>query len=176
MDDRAPDAARHAPVHVRADIPGFIGNRLQHALKREAIAIVAAGVCDAETLDEVVSHGFGARLGAIGPLEQADLGGLELTLPIHEMVMPALDRTPSPTRSWWRRWSAANSGCRSVAASATGARARPRRCVSGSPGAARRCPAATRWSGGRRPGPTVAVADGGEASSGASAGLVDHAG
>src|SRR5205823_8289965 len=38
------------PVHVRQDIPGFVGNRLQHAMKREAIALVAAGVCDAETI------------------------------------------------------------------------------------------------------------------------------
>ncbi len=87
-------AAGMRPVHVRADIPGFIGNRLQHALKREAIAIVAAGHCSAEALDEVVRHGFGARLGSIGPLEQADLGGLELTLAIHETLMPDLDRTP----------------------------------------------------------------------------------
>ncbi|HEY2317306.1 MAG TPA: 3-hydroxyacyl-CoA dehydrogenase NAD-binding domain-containing protein [Solirubrobacteraceae bacterium] len=84
------------PVHVKADVPGFVGNRLQHALKREAIALVAAGVCDAETLDTVVKEGFGARLGAIGPLEQADLGGLNLTLQIHEVVMPALDNTPEP--------------------------------------------------------------------------------
>jgi 3-hydroxybutyryl-CoA dehydrogenase len=84
------------PVHVKADVPGFVGNRLQHALKREAIALVAAGVCDAETLDTVVKQGFGARLGAIGPLEQADLGGLNLTLQIHEVVMPALDNTPEP--------------------------------------------------------------------------------
>jgi 3-hydroxybutyryl-CoA dehydrogenase len=82
------------PVHVKADIPGFIGNRLQHALKREAIAIVAAGHCDAEALDEVVRHGFGARLGVVGPLEQSDLSGLELTLAIHETLMPDLDRTP----------------------------------------------------------------------------------
>jgi 3-hydroxybutyryl-CoA dehydrogenase len=84
------------PVHVMADVPGFIGNRLQHALKREAIALVADGVCDAETLDTVVKRGFGARLGVIGPLEQSDLGGLDLTLKIHEVVMPALDNTPLP--------------------------------------------------------------------------------
>jgi 3-hydroxybutyryl-CoA dehydrogenase len=84
------------PVHVKADIPGFIGNRLQHAMKREAIALVAAGHCTAEALDEVVRHGFGARLAAIGPLEQADIGGLELTLAIHETLMPDLDRTPTP--------------------------------------------------------------------------------
>jgi len=53
-------AAGRKPVHVKRDIPGFIGNRLQHALKREAIAIVAQGICDAETLDDVVKNGFGA--------------------------------------------------------------------------------------------------------------------
>lgn len=84
------------PVHVKADIPGFIGNRLQHALKREAIALVAAGHCDARGLDEVVKHGFGARLGVLGPLEQSDINGLELTLAIHETLMPDLDRTPAP--------------------------------------------------------------------------------
>jgi 3-hydroxybutyryl-CoA dehydrogenase len=65
-------------VLVHRDIPGFIGNRLQHALKREAIALVAAGVCDAETIDDVVKQGFGARLGVLGPLEQSDLVGLDL--------------------------------------------------------------------------------------------------
>lgn len=81
------------PVHVKADIPGFIGNRLQHALKREAIALVAAGHCDAEGLDEVVKQGFGARLAVLGPLEQSDLNGLTLTLQIHETLMPDLDCT-----------------------------------------------------------------------------------
>jgi 3-hydroxybutyryl-CoA dehydrogenase len=85
-----------APVRVNKDIPGFIGNRLQHAMKREAIALVAAGHCDAEGLDEVVKHGFGARLGVLGPLEQSDLNGLTLTLEIHETLIPDLDRTPGP--------------------------------------------------------------------------------
>jgi 3-hydroxybutyryl-CoA dehydrogenase len=84
------------PVHVAADVPGFVGNRLQHALKREAIALVAAGICTAETVDTVTRYGFGARLGVVGPLEQSDLSGLELTLAIHETLMPALDNTPVP--------------------------------------------------------------------------------
>jgi 3-hydroxybutyryl-CoA dehydrogenase len=89
-------AVGKAPVHVRRDIPGFIGNRLQHALKREAIAIVADGVCDAETLDTVVKEGFGARMAVLGPLEQSDLVGLNLTLDIHKTLIPDLDRTPGP--------------------------------------------------------------------------------
>ena len=87
------NAGRH-PVLVHRDIPGFIGNRLQHALKREAIALVAAGVCDAETLDDVVKLGFGARLAVLGPLEQSDLVGLDLTKAIHDTLMPDLDVTP----------------------------------------------------------------------------------
>jgi 3-hydroxybutyryl-CoA dehydrogenase len=89
-------AVGKAPVHVRRDIPGFIGNRLQHALKREAIALIADGVCDAETLDTVVKEGFGARMAVLGPLEQSDLVGLNLTLDIHKTLIPDLDRTPGP--------------------------------------------------------------------------------
>lgn len=89
-------AAGMSPVHVRRDIPGFIGNRLQHALKREAIALVAAGVCDAATLDRVVTEGFGSRLGVLGPLEQSDMVGLNLTLDAHRVLIADLDRTPGP--------------------------------------------------------------------------------
>ncbi|HYD65280.1 3-hydroxyacyl-CoA dehydrogenase family protein [Azospirillum sp.] len=84
------------PVQVRKDVPGFIGNRLQHALWREAIALVQDGVCDAETLDTVVKAGFGRRLAVLGPLENADLVGTDLTLAVHEHVLPDLDRTPGP--------------------------------------------------------------------------------
>jgi len=88
--------AGKTPVHVRRDIPGFVGNRLQHALKREAIALVAAGVCDAETLDTVVKQGFGARMAVLGPLEQSDLVGLDLTLDISEVLVADLDRSAGP--------------------------------------------------------------------------------
>jgi 3-hydroxybutyryl-CoA dehydrogenase len=54
------------PVRCK-DVPGFIGNRLQHALWREAIALVQAGVCDAPTIDKVVKASFGRRLAVIGP-------------------------------------------------------------------------------------------------------------
>jgi 3-hydroxybutyryl-CoA dehydrogenase len=89
-------AAGRKPVHVRRDIPGFIGNRLQHALKREAIALVAAGVCDAETIDTVVKSGFGARMAVLGPMEQSDLVGLDLTLDISNVLVADLDRSAGP--------------------------------------------------------------------------------
>ena len=87
-------AAGLQPVRLAVDVPGFVGNRLQHALKREAIALVASGVCDAETIDTVARWGFGLRLPALGPLEQSDMVGLGLTLAIHRELMPSLDSTP----------------------------------------------------------------------------------
>jgi len=83
-------------VHIKRDIPGFIGNRLQHAMKREAIALVAAGVCNAETIDTVVKHSFGSRLAILGPMEQSDLVGLNLTLDIYKVLFPSLDNTSEP--------------------------------------------------------------------------------
>ncbi len=91
-------AVGQQPVRVNKDIPGFIGNRLQHALKREAIALVQAGVCDAETVDTVVKASFGSRLGIMGPLEQSDLVGLNLTLAIHEVILPDLDTSKAPQK------------------------------------------------------------------------------
>ncbi|MFZ3351050.1 MAG: 3-hydroxyacyl-CoA dehydrogenase NAD-binding domain-containing protein [Xanthobacteraceae bacterium] len=85
--------AGKTPVHVRRDVPGFVGNRLQHAMKREAFALVAAGVCDAETVDTVVKEGFGARTAVLGPMEQSDLVGLDLALDIADVLYEHLDRT-----------------------------------------------------------------------------------
>ena len=85
-------------VHVKKDIPGFIGNRLQHALKREAISLVENGICDAETVDLVVKEGFGMRLSMMGPLENSDLVGLNLTLDIHKFLLSDLDRSTGPQK------------------------------------------------------------------------------
>jgi 3-hydroxybutyryl-CoA dehydrogenase len=87
------------PVRVRRDVPGFIGNRLQHALWREAIALVADGICDADTADLVARNTIGLRLAAMGPLENADYVGLDLTLAIHDAVFPSLaaDTGASPS-------------------------------------------------------------------------------
>jgi 3-hydroxybutyryl-CoA dehydrogenase len=86
-----------SPVEVKKDVPGFVGNRLQHALWREAIALVAEEVCDAKTVDDVVKSGFGARLAVLGPIENADLVGVDLTRSIHAYVLPALDRSTDPS-------------------------------------------------------------------------------
>jgi 3-hydroxybutyryl-CoA dehydrogenase len=85
------------PAHVKKDVPGFIGNRLQHALWREAIALVENGICDAETVDTVIKAAFGRRLAVLGPLENADMVGTDLTLAIHKTVLPAIDSRPGPS-------------------------------------------------------------------------------
>jgi 3-hydroxybutyryl-CoA dehydrogenase len=90
-------AAGKMPVHVKKDVPGFVGNRLQHALWREAIALVERGVCDAETVDTVIKASFGRRLAVLGPLENADLVGTDLTLAIHKTVLPDIDNRPGPS-------------------------------------------------------------------------------
>ena len=106
------DAGRN-PVHVKRDIPGFVGNRLQHALKREAIALVAAGVCDADTIDEVVKTGFGARMAVLGPMEQSDLVGLDLTLDIQNVLLADLNRDTEPTKFLKDKVAAGKVGMRS---------------------------------------------------------------
>jgi 3-hydroxybutyryl-CoA dehydrogenase len=90
-------AAGKKPAHVKKDVPGFIGNRLQHALWREAVALVEQGICDAETVDTVIKAAFGRRLAVLGPLENADLVGTDLTLAIHKTVLPAIDSRPAPS-------------------------------------------------------------------------------
>jgi len=90
-------AVGKTPAHVKKDVPGFIGNRLQHALWREAIALVEHGICDAETVDTVIKAAFGRRLAVLGPLENADMVGTDLTLAIHKTVLPAIESRPGPS-------------------------------------------------------------------------------
>ena len=84
-------------VMVEKDVPGFIGNRLQHALWREAISLVENGICTAEAVDDVVKASFGRRLAVLGPLENADLVGIELTQDIHKQVLFDLENGTQPS-------------------------------------------------------------------------------
>lgn len=89
--------AGKTPVRVNKDVPGFIGNRLQHALWREAISLVENGICDAESVDTVIKASFGRRLAVLGPLENADLVGTDLSLDIHENVLFDLESRQGPS-------------------------------------------------------------------------------
>jgi len=89
--------AGKTPVRVEQDVPGFIGNRLQHALWREAISLVERGICDADSVDTVIKSCFGRRLSVLGPLENADLVGTDLTLDIHNTVLADLESRQGPS-------------------------------------------------------------------------------
>jgi 3-hydroxybutyryl-CoA dehydrogenase len=84
------------PIHVKKDVTGFVANRMQHALWREAIALINDGICDAETIDVAVKNSFGLRLAVLGPIENADLVGLELTQDIHNVIFPELNADSKP--------------------------------------------------------------------------------
>ncbi|MBI5584911.1 MAG: 3-hydroxyacyl-CoA dehydrogenase family protein [Deltaproteobacteria bacterium] len=98
------------PVLVKKDVPGFVGNRLQHALWREAISIVEQGIADPETVDDVIKNGFGIRLPVLGPLENADLVGLDLTFQIHDYILKFIENSPAPSPLLRRKLEAGDLG------------------------------------------------------------------
>jgi 3-hydroxybutyryl-CoA dehydrogenase len=90
-------AAGKHPIDCKKDVPGFVANRLQHALWREAISIVERGIADAATVDESIKYGPGLRLPILAPLENADLAGTDLTLSIHSYVLKYLEDSHEPS-------------------------------------------------------------------------------
>ena len=82
------------PAIIQKEAPGFVGNRLQMALFREALAIVEAGIASPEDVDVVVKNGFGRRLAAAGPFEVFALAGLDLVLAVAEQLMPVIESRP----------------------------------------------------------------------------------
>jgi 3-hydroxybutyryl-CoA dehydrogenase len=79
------------PVILQKEAPGFIGNRLQAALFREALAIVQGGIASAEDVDIVVKNGFGRRLAAAGVFEVWEIAGWDLISAICDNLFPVLD-------------------------------------------------------------------------------------
>jgi 3-hydroxybutyryl-CoA dehydrogenase len=86
---------RH-PVRINLDTPGFVFNRLQFALLREAIALVESGVVSKADLDRVVVEGLGRRWGVVGPLTSAALGGAELFSQLAARLYPVLANATAP--------------------------------------------------------------------------------
>lgn len=87
------------PVRLSRDLPGFIGNRLQVALWREALHLLEEGICDEEVIDLVSRETFGRRLAAVGPCENMQLIGLELTESILGYLLPHLSDAKTPPAS-----------------------------------------------------------------------------
>jgi 3-hydroxybutyryl-CoA dehydrogenase len=84
------------PAVVDQEIPGFIGNRLQFAMLREAWSLWARGIASAEAIDTVVRTSFGRRVGTTGPLESADMGGLYTMYNFGKSLMPDLETAREP--------------------------------------------------------------------------------
>ncbi|MGM0901229.1 MAG: 3-hydroxyacyl-CoA dehydrogenase NAD-binding domain-containing protein [Bacillota bacterium] len=85
------------PVLLKKDIPGFIGNRIQHAIAREAISLIEAGVVTAEEIDTVMRWSIGLRMVLTGPLEQRDLNGLDVHYDIASYLYKDLNNSTIPS-------------------------------------------------------------------------------
>lgn len=84
------------PVLVKKELPGFLGNRLQFALFREAQALLDANVASKEDIDAAVTYSIGRRLPVTGPLETADLGGLDIFHAISSYLFEDLSSAKAP--------------------------------------------------------------------------------
>jgi 3-hydroxybutyryl-CoA dehydrogenase len=84
------------PVLVRKDKPGFLANRLQHALAREAFALLDEGVATAEDIDAAVRFGFGFRFLAAGPVLQRDHAGIDIHCAAAATMYPSLSDAKVP--------------------------------------------------------------------------------
>lgn len=84
------------PVLVKKDVPGFLGNRLQYALMREAIALLNEGVASAEDIDTMIKAGIGFKFPVMGPLETIDMAGLDIYYRVSQYLNKDLDRSQGP--------------------------------------------------------------------------------
>lgn len=100
------------PVRCK-DVPGFIGNRIMHAMWRECLALVDEGVCTAEDVDRVVKLTFALRLPALGPMENMDLVGLELAERVQRYLLPDLARNTVPAACMTDKIAAGDVGMKS---------------------------------------------------------------
>jgi 3-hydroxybutyryl-CoA dehydrogenase len=78
------------PVLVKRDIPGFLANRIQHALMREALALVDAGIATPDDIDDAVRYSFGFRYAAVGPMTQKEISGWDGMANAAKEIYPSL--------------------------------------------------------------------------------------
>ena len=105
----------NVPVLVRKDKPGFLANRLQHALAREAFAMIDEGVATAEDVDAAVRFGFGFRFLAAGPVMQRDHAGLDVHCAAAATMYPSLSNTDQPALALRERVAAGRLGMKTGA-------------------------------------------------------------
>ncbi len=105
----------NVPVLVRKDKPGFLANRLQHALAREAFAMIDEGVATAEDVDAAVRFGFGFRFLAAGPVMQRDHAGLDVHCAAAATMYPSLSKADQPALALRERVAAGRLGMKTGA-------------------------------------------------------------
>jgi 3-hydroxybutyryl-CoA dehydrogenase len=88
-------AMKKKPVLVKKDIAGFLANRMQHALMREALSLIDAGIASPEDVDLAVRYSFGFRYAAVGPILQKEISGWDTTLRAGTEIYPTLCNTPT---------------------------------------------------------------------------------
>lgn len=98
------------PVTVKKDLPGFLANRLQHALSREAFDLIDAGIVTPEDVDKAVRFGFGFRYLAAGPVLQRDHAGLEIHAAAGASIYPSLNNKGEVSKSLRDKVEAGNLG------------------------------------------------------------------
>jgi 3-hydroxybutyryl-CoA dehydrogenase len=101
------------PVLVRKDMPGFLANRLQHALAREAFALIDDGVATAKDVDAAVRFGFGFRFLAAGPVLQRDHAGIDVHCPAAATMYPSLAANTEPAKALTERYASGKFGMKS---------------------------------------------------------------
>jgi 3-hydroxybutyryl-CoA dehydrogenase len=84
------------PVLVKRDIPGFLANRIQHALMREALSLVQEGIASPDDVDTAVRYSFGFRYAAVGPMTQKEISGWEGMALAAEVIYPSLSNLQAP--------------------------------------------------------------------------------
>ncbi|MFD2922302.1 3-hydroxyacyl-CoA dehydrogenase family protein [Halobacillus naozhouensis] len=83
------------PIKVNKDVPGFVGNRLQYALFREAQHLLEEGIASTEDIDAAVTYSIGRRLPKTGPFMTADMGGLDVFSAISNYLFNDLSKADS---------------------------------------------------------------------------------
>jgi len=86
------------PILVKKDIPGFLGNRMQYALMREAVHLLEEKVASAEDIDTMVKAGFGFKFPVIGPLETIDMAGMDIFYNVSQYLYKELDSSKQPQK------------------------------------------------------------------------------
>ncbi len=92
------EKASKKPVLVNKDVPGFLANRMQHALFREALYIIEQGIAEPKAVDDAIKYGFGMRMGIMAPITIMDMGGLDLTYSIHNYLFQDLNNATLPSQ------------------------------------------------------------------------------